>query len=122
MTKPIVFNQAPAENTKGKGYIFIVSNWGYPGCVKIEKTKREPGNYAERLTRILKSPYPFISEWHRFIDGDIQNLKRFVYSRLKCFEINEGGTFFEMSVPLAIEKVDKAISDFLIEKSSQSKK
>jgi hypothetical protein len=114
MKKPIVFNQAPAENTKGKGYIFIVSNWGYPGCVKIGKTKREPDNYAERLTRILKSPYPFISEWHRFIDSDIHDLKRFVYDRLKKFEINEGGTFFQMSVPMAIETVDKAICDFLI--------
>jgi len=89
-----------------------LDHYGYPSCVKIGKTKREPSKFAARLTRITSSPHPFVTEWSMFIERDIHAVNRFVYTQLKEFQINEGGSFFNMPVPLAIEKVGNIISAF----------
>lgn len=104
-------NSGPEVNKKDPGYIFILSNYGYPGVVKIGETTKLPDHFAAELTDSLSSPYSFVAEWGGFFEDDIHEVKQIIYEKLIKFQVNEGGGFFELSVLSAIEKIDSIIQN-----------
>lgn len=112
--KIIIEHELTVNTQKNPGYIFILSNYGYPGCVKIGKTVMKPDIFAANLTKEYSSPYPFIAELGRFIENDMHKVKRVIFKQLKEFQITAGSSFFQLTVIDAVKKVDDIVSEFLI--------
>lgn len=113
MQKGLISYSKSITAKKNSGHIFIITNHGYPGVVKIGKTTQEPDIMAAELTDCLSSPYRFVVAGSIFLENDFQEIQRQIYEQLKEFQIHEESTFFQMSASSAIQKVGGIISGFL---------
>ncbi len=95
---------------KDTGYIFVLSNHGYPGCVRIEHSRLEPHIFADKLTRKLRSPYPFVAVFARFREDNTIKTKHVVLRQFKRFLVNKGGIHFVVPMFSAMEIVDKIVT------------
>jgi len=82
------------------GFIYIMSNPGHPGLLKIGQTSKDP-NVRRRELNSTGVPEDFVLEY-RVLADDYQRLEKEIHQRLKKYRLRTDKEFFEISVEEAI--------------------
>lgn len=96
------------------GYLYVITNQGMPGLVKVGYCTTHPNTRAERMND-TNNPYPFVVD--RFVESNDpehhekrahENLKRHRVPR--CYVKGVGVEWFECSTDIAYEAIRKAVA------------
>jgi hypothetical protein len=108
--KPVNYPVALMPEPKDAGYIFVLANFGYPGCVRVDHSKKEPGIFAAELTKEHRSPHPFVVVFARFLADNAHKTKFVVLRQFRRFLVNKGGVYHEMPLYTAMEILDRIVT------------
>jgi hypothetical protein len=103
---------------KDSGYIIALANYGYPGCVRVDLSTKQPRVYAAELTKQYRSPHPFVVVFARFLPDNAHKINHVVLRQFRRFLINPGGIYHDMSLQSAMEIMDRIVT-FEIENNGQ---
>lgn len=91
------------------GFIYIMSVPSFQNVLKIGKTTRLPGYRAAELSSSTSVPQPFVLEWHRFVEKDLDTIEARIHQELAANRINNDREFFQMTVSQAINKINEIV-------------
>ncbi len=112
MQKEMIFYDQLNAGSNSSGFIYILCNPSYPGCVKIGKTTRLPSYRAAQLSQSTSVPTPFTVQWSRFVDNDLSEIETTIHEELDEYRVNKKREFFDLSVAEAIKMVDDIIDNY----------
>ena len=93
------------------GFIYIMSVPSFQNVLKIGKTTRLPGYRAKQLSSSTSVPQPFVLEWHRFVEKDLDVIETRIHHELAEHRINDDREFFQLSVSQAIDKINQIVDE-----------
>jgi len=111
MQKDFIFLADLMTSSPTAGFIYVFSNSAYPGCIKIGKTTRLPGNRAMELSTSTAALAQFVIEHSWFVKKDLSDIEKTIHDQLIEFRVNTHREFFRLPVSDAIEKIDNIIAD-----------
>jgi hypothetical protein len=95
---------------KDAGYLIALANYGYPGCVRIDLSTKQPRVYAAELTRQYRSPHPFVVVFARFLPDRANKINHVVLRQFRRFLINPGGIYLDLSLIAATQILDRIVT------------
>jgi len=111
MQKDFIFLADLMTSSPTAGFIYVFSNSAYPGCIKIGKTTRLPGNRAMELSTSTAALAQFVIEHSWFVKKDLSDIEKTIHDQLIEFRVNTHREFFRLPVSDAIEKIGNIIAD-----------
>lgn len=96
-----------------KGWVYIISNESFPGCIKIGHSSKDPIGRAQNLG--TGSPYPYTVEY-AILTHNYKRIEKQIHSHL--FEKREGKEWFKCTIPNAVSVIKKIAKEhFLLEEN-----
>jgi len=88
------------SKSKGKEFVYLLSNPALPGLLKIGYTSKKPSIRSKEISSSTGVPIPFNIEFvHRTSNG--QALEKAVHKYLENYRVNNKKEFFQVSVNTA---------------------
>ena len=94
------------------GFLYVLSNPGMPGLIKIGLTQDDPWSRANALFS-TGVPHPFLVE-RAFFVRDVIALEAAVHERLKDARVPSNREFFTISADEAIEWTEDLIAEHVV--------
>lgn len=96
------------------GYIYILSNPGMPGLLKIGFTLRDVETRAQEL-ETTGVPYKFTIEYKAIVE-DVEDMERYIHAELSQFHVNK--EWFKCDVKTCIRTIEHVASGKIHHKES----
>ena len=116
--KPVNYPVALMPEPEDAGYLIALTNFGYPDCVRIDFSSKQPRIYATELTKQYRSPHPFVVVFARFLPDNANKINHVVLRQFRRFLVSKGGIYYDMPLIAAMEILDRIVT-FEIENNDQ---
>lgn len=90
------------------GFVYLLANECMPGLVKLGYTDRSPSQRADELSKSTGVPRDFdLLGYFELIDP--RDHEQFFHQELREMRVNQSREFFELSVPVLVEFIERVI-------------
>jgi hypothetical protein len=111
-THPSPLNLSPASAAQ-HGYVYVLSNQGMPGLLKIGYTDRSPKLRAAELFSTGHA-HAFVIEAWWLIAGDARHAEAIVHKQLEGFRASSDREFFRLDPGNALREIEMSIRELKI--------